>query len=143
VNDDVWNLARYGVFDVVFCCGLLYHLDRPKQFLNLLAAQTRKVLFIRTATAPDAPEATITIHEGLRGKWFSEAPIARSETALWASWENTKSFWPEKSCLIEAIRDAGFAMVFEQYDALEDIAGSIKSRANNRSMLVGLKVEGA
>ena len=26
VNDDVWNLERHGIFDVIFCCGLLYHL---------------------------------------------------------------------------------------------------------------------
>jgi tRNA G46 methylase TrmB len=27
VQDDVWNLAAYGPFDAIFCCGLLYHLD--------------------------------------------------------------------------------------------------------------------
>ena len=54
VNDDVWNLERYGIFDVVFCCGLLYHLDRPKQFLHLLASQTRRALLIKTATAHDS-----------------------------------------------------------------------------------------
>jgi len=32
VQDDAWNLARYGTFDAIFCCGLLYHLDRPSQF---------------------------------------------------------------------------------------------------------------
>jgi hypothetical protein len=145
VNDDVWNLERYGIFDVVFCCGLLYHLDRPKQFLHLLASQTRRALLIKTATAHDSLEGTVlpevTTHEGLRGRWFSEAPIAKSETALWASWENTKSFWPEKGCLIEAIRDVGFPMVFEQFDALGEIPASLKGRTSNRSMLVGLKTQ--
>jgi SAM-dependent methyltransferase len=145
VNDDVWNLERYGIFDVVFCCGLLYHLDRPKQFLHLLASQTRRALLIKTATAHDSLEGTVlpevTTHEGLRGRWFSEAPIAKSETALWASWENTKSFWPEKGCLIEAIRAVGFPMVFEQFDALGEIPASLKGRTSNRSMLVGLKTQ--
>src|SRR6516225_770308 len=27
VFDNAWNIARYGSFDAVFCCGLLYHLD--------------------------------------------------------------------------------------------------------------------
>ena len=31
VKDDVLNITKYGVFDVVFCCGLLYHLDKPAQ----------------------------------------------------------------------------------------------------------------
>jgi len=145
VNDDVWNLERYGIFDVVFCCGLLYHLDRPKQFLHLLASQTRRALLIKTATAHDSLEGTVlpevTTHEGLRGRWFSEAPIAKSETALWASWENTKSFWPEKGCLIEAIRAVGFPIVFEQFDALGEIPASLKGRTSNRSMLVGLKTQ--
>ncbi|MBI3796935.1 MAG: methyltransferase domain-containing protein, partial [Deltaproteobacteria bacterium] len=31
VQDDVRNLslAKYGDFDVVLCCGILYHLDAP------------------------------------------------------------------------------------------------------------------
>ena len=121
VNDDVWNVASYGMFDVIFCCGLLYHLDRPKQFLHLLASQTHKAVFIKTATASDRVEGTalseVTTHEGLSGRWFPEPAVPRTENELWASWENTQSFWPEKGSLIEAIRDAGFQMVFEQYDA--------------------------
>lgn len=49
VQDDAQNISRYGVFDAVFCCGLLYHLDRPKEFLETLsAAVTRKVLVLNT-----------------------------------------------------------------------------------------------
>jgi 2-polyprenyl-3-methyl-5-hydroxy-6-metoxy-1,4-benzoquinol methylase len=32
--DDVHNLGNYGVFDVVFCCGVLYHLDAPRKLSN-------------------------------------------------------------------------------------------------------------
>jgi SAM-dependent methyltransferase len=48
VCDDVWNLARYGEFDVVFCCGLLYHLDRPRQFLEMISTLTTKALIVQT-----------------------------------------------------------------------------------------------
>src|SRR5438045_4466239 len=34
VRDDAWNLQTYGPFDVIFCCGLFYHLDRPAEFLR-------------------------------------------------------------------------------------------------------------
>ena len=34
-KDDVWNLPRHGHFSTAFCCGLLYHLDRPAAFVSL------------------------------------------------------------------------------------------------------------
>ena len=99
VRDDAWNLAKYGQFDVVFCCGLFYHLDRPKQFLEVLAATTSRVLILQTHFAVrtrslisylPAPLrqfagtrwrqtstakyslSNLTTHEGLPGRWYSE-----------------------------------------------------------------------
>ena len=34
VRDDVRNIAQYGSFDVVFCCGIYYHLDKPMDFMK-------------------------------------------------------------------------------------------------------------
>jgi len=48
IKDDARNIAKYGVFDVVFCCGLLYHLDKPNEFLNRLSAVTTKLLILQT-----------------------------------------------------------------------------------------------
>ncbi|OBJ11183.1 class I SAM-dependent methyltransferase [Mycobacterium colombiense] len=48
VQDNAMNLARYGVFDAVFCCGLLYHLDRPKEFLETVSGVTSKLLILQT-----------------------------------------------------------------------------------------------
>jgi len=48
VQDNALNIARHGVFDAVFCCGLLYHLDRPKQYLETLSAVTKKLLILQT-----------------------------------------------------------------------------------------------
>ena len=57
VRDDVWNIANHGKFDAVFCCGLLYHLDKPRQFLDLLGTITARALIVQThfSTAPPAP----------------------------------------------------------------------------------------
>ena len=33
---------------MVFCCGLLYHLDKPKEFLDTLSAVTTKLLILQT-----------------------------------------------------------------------------------------------
>lgn len=48
VQDNALNIARHGVFDAVFCSGLLYHLDRPKQYLETLSSVTRKLLILQT-----------------------------------------------------------------------------------------------
>jgi len=48
VQDDAFNIAEYGEFDAVFCCGLLYHLDRPKEFLETLSGVTKKLLILQT-----------------------------------------------------------------------------------------------
>ena len=48
VQDNAWNLADHGRFDAVFCCGLLYHLDQPRKFIDLLGAATKKLLIVQT-----------------------------------------------------------------------------------------------
>ncbi|WP_156946826.1 class I SAM-dependent methyltransferase, partial [Ectothiorhodospira haloalkaliphila] len=35
VKNNAWNIAEYGEFDAIFCCGLLYHIDNPRQYLKL------------------------------------------------------------------------------------------------------------
>ena len=82
-QDDVWNLAHYGLFDAIFCCGIFYHLDRPRQFLGLLADSARRAVLINThfATADTniaGPHelSEIEINEELPGRWFSEKTSA-------------------------------------------------------------------
>jgi SAM-dependent methyltransferase len=101
VRDDVWNIAAYGTFDAVFCCGLFYHLDKPREFLKVLSGVTKRVLILQThfSQAGDSPSVihprrlrralsrifplkntATTTHklsflaenEGLPGRWFSE-----------------------------------------------------------------------
>jgi hypothetical protein len=134
VQDTVWNLADHGVFDAVFCSGLFYHLDRPRAFLDLLTSVTRKVLILQTHFAPAAQDeadrgqrfclSEPTEHEGLQGRWYSEfghqpTPEER-EAANWSSWENNRSFWLQRESLLQAIKDAGFDLVLEQFDGLGD-----------------------
>src|ERR1700733_10384929 len=42
-HDDAWNLDNHGTFDIVFCSGLLYHLDRPRQFVDLMFKACRRL----------------------------------------------------------------------------------------------------
>lgn len=176
VRDDVWNIEKYGPFDATFCCGLFYHLDRPREFLDVLSRVTKRVLILQThfSEAADSPSfihprrlrrlisrvlplkntATTTHklsflkeHEGLPGRWFPEFRSERAfrdrENRRWASWNNRTSFWIQREHLIQAIRDAGFDLALEQFDALgqeialEMTAGSY--RTSGRSTFIGIK----
>jgi SAM-dependent methyltransferase len=175
-RDDVWNIAAHGTFDAVFCCGLFYHLDKPREFLNLLSRVTKRLLILQThfAEAGDSPSfiqprrlrralATIlplkntgtTTHklsllsenEGLPGRWLPEFRNKRAfldrANRRWASWNNKQSFWIQREYLLQAMRDAGFDLVLEQFDglgpniALEMTEGSY--RTSGRSTFLGIK----
>ncbi len=127
VKDNAWNLPSYGSHDVTFCCGLLYHLDRPRSFIKMLGECTKRLLVIQTHFADEQiPESfklsPITQHEGLEGRWYREYDGTMSERDLeklrWTSWENSNSFWLKRSSLLQAISEAGFDTVLEQFDGL-------------------------
>ncbi len=100
-RDDVWNIAAHGSFDAVFCCGLFYHLDKPREFLKLLSQVTKRLLILQThfSEARDSPSfiqprrlrralarvlplkntgttthklSFMSRHEGLPGRWLPE-----------------------------------------------------------------------
>lgn len=150
VHDDVRNLEQYGQFDVVFCCGLLYHLDSPFEFLLKLGRNTTRLLLLQTHYAehqpnPSYPLSDLAQHEELLGRWYLEAPngqwasLEQMEASLWASWQNTASFWPLKRHLLKAMQSAGFPVVCEQFDALEDIVEDPYIERHSRSTFVGIK----
>jgi 2-polyprenyl-3-methyl-5-hydroxy-6-metoxy-1,4-benzoquinol methylase len=99
VRDDAWNVAKYGPFDAIFCCGLFYHLDRPKQYLQQLSNCTRRLLILQTHFSTAEASTTsylpsivrkvlarggaksttakyilspMTEHDTLRGRWYTE-----------------------------------------------------------------------
>jgi 2-polyprenyl-3-methyl-5-hydroxy-6-metoxy-1,4-benzoquinol methylase len=99
VQDNALNIANHGVFDAVFCCGLFYHLDYPKKYLETLSSVTNKLLILQTHFSIITPAdkrlklpttvrqftdrvlrrepvkfqlSAPTEHEGLPGRWFTE-----------------------------------------------------------------------
>lgn len=149
VKDDVWNLARYGEFDAVFCCGLLYHLDRPQEFLKLVSANCRRAALFNTHFAPRGKTDRFSLspvceHEGLQGRWYAEFPEgdAGRDDMRWASWNNSRSFWLLREHLAKAIAQAGFPLVFEQLDFLGDVPATTEREyhaTHHRCMFVGVK----
>lgn len=139
VCDDVRNLEKYGKSDAIFCCGILYHLDEPRKFLEQMSRACERVLIIDTHVAAEQPNRTFTVsevtqNEGLAGRWFAEIPSDKGrQQDKWSSWDNAKSFWPMKRDLVEAVRQLGFSIVFE-YPIYEP-----HREATDRVTIVGVK----
>jgi hypothetical protein len=129
VKDDCWNMGRLARFNIVFCCGLLYHLDRPKQFIDLMASRCSEMLVLDThfATETDTIEhalSPLVENDGLRGRWFVEydqSVETKNENAKWTAWDNRQSFWPLKSELVRALAEAGFSCIYEIHDSLTSV----------------------
>jgi SAM-dependent methyltransferase len=133
-QDDVLNVERYGRFDGVFCCGLLYHLDKPREYLKVLGGITRKVLILQThfALTDDFNQlglsdtrfqlSPLEENEGIQGRWYEEfnedTKVSDKDNMRWSSWENHRSFWPTKEYLLQSMYDAGFDLVMEEFDSL-------------------------
>jgi len=151
INDDVWNIGKYGPFDVIFCCGILYHLDNPARFVSMLSQHCNKALIINTHFASvnandNFPLGELTDHEGLPGRWFHEYdPVVDTnlEDYKWAAWSNPRSFWVCREYILQMLKDSGFDLVFEQFDFLGDQIAkeSIEGfyATHNRGMFVGIK----
>ena len=66
VHDDVKNMDNYPPFDVVFCSGLLYHLDQPVSFLHQLGKQAKKMLIVNSHYALSED----TFYDSFLHKWI-------------------------------------------------------------------------
>lgn len=143
VQDDVRNIGAHGEFDGVLCAGLLYHLDRPVEFLRTLGEVTRRLLIVSANHATRegrevevfAPllAAELSEHEGRLGRWFGEQP------GPWSSLGNERSFWLEKDDLLRTLIAAGFPSVFQQFDWLADAETSRRLAERMVSVFVALK----
>jgi SAM-dependent methyltransferase len=153
IQDDVWNLAKYGEFDAIFCRGLLYHFDAPRAFINLMASVTKKVLICQTHFSNDEPEqiekyrlSSPAINEEAQGRWYTEFLDQASweqnrDAARWSSWNNQKSFFPKREYILQWIHDAGFNFVLEQFGP-GNIVGAIQQgyyKVHGRGTFIGVK----
>ncbi len=155
VQDNVWNLARHGPFDVVFCNGLYYHVEHPVALMELLASQTRTLLILNTHFATEVRNerhnlSDIDINEGVAGRWYMEfgddQSFGQREIHRESSWDNRRSFWLMKEELLHAMKRFGFDLVFEQFDQLAPrIAEQMRSggyRVHDRGQFIGIKTGG-
>jgi 2-polyprenyl-3-methyl-5-hydroxy-6-metoxy-1,4-benzoquinol methylase len=152
VKDNALNISHHGSFDIMFCSGLLYHLDKPRHFLETLSACTSKLLIVQTHFASTKQQnkfrlSPICENEGLLGRWYQEFSneelFQQREGAKWSSWDNKQSFWVLREHLLKAIHAVGFDLVLEQFDNLgPDIAVNMLDgyyMTDDRGTFIGIK----
>jgi len=149
VRDDARNLGDYPPFDIIFCSGLLYHLDRPASYLRLLASRTRRLLILQTHYAladripADFALSELTQHEGYQGRWYrefaDEVTQEDVEASNWSSYGNPRSFWMERNHLLQGLRDSGFGIVYEQLDFVQNNVTDHYIEEQHRSLFLALK----
>lgn len=124
VQDDVRNLSveKYGLFDVVLCLGILYHLEVPDvfRFVENISEVCQRVAIFDTRIA--AGPTTNFTYKGTKywGNRISEghAPTDTAEQKIkryWASLDNTTSFHLSRTSLYSLLARAGFTSVYECY----------------------------
>jgi len=120
-QDDVRNLSveSYGRFDVVLCLGILYHLDAPDAFafVERIASVCTCAAIFHTHVSSSPLLARPYKDRTYWGRPFLEhLPKASTEEvkgALWASLDNSSSFWMTEASLWNLLQRAGFTSVLE------------------------------
>ena len=121
VQGDMLRIDEYdlGMFDVIVCAGVLYHVDAPdlEPFLASLRRICRGILIIDTHVALEIKEK-FDLPDGptLYGRSIVEHPDhARAEETkakkVWASADTDYSFWVTERSLVNLLNHVGFASV--------------------------------
>lgn len=120
-QDDVRNLSveKYGVFDIVICSGLLYHLPAPDawRLIQSMYSVCRGIVLIDTfvalASRVDVALDGAAYHGHIYGEHGATDGKAEKERKLWASLDNDSSFWFTEPSLLNLLARAGYSSSFE------------------------------
>ena len=90
------SLREVGRFDLVFCFGLLYHLENPMLTIRHLHAMTQKLLLVESVTFPGDEPIMALVDEG-----------HTEDQGL-----NHLAFYPTEACLVKMLYRSGFSCVY-------------------------------
>jgi len=77
------SIRQLGVFDVVLCVGLLYHLENPFAAIRNLRALTGRLLIVESVVVPGTSPAAVLLDEpGGRDQALQDSVLVVSEPAL-------------------------------------------------------------
>jgi SAM-dependent methyltransferase len=120
-HEDVRGVRRaiHGEFDVVYCLGILYHLDAPNVFsvLENIHELCCGMLIVDTRITVD-PDLEVTHgdhrYEGERFREHDDDDSSEDRRSrVLKSIDNTFSFLFTRASLVRVLHDVGFSSVFE------------------------------
>lgn len=91
------GMKSFGKFDLVFCFGLLYHMENPLMAIRHLRAMTNTILFVESVIFPGEEPILALIDESS----YEDQGLSHL------------AFYPTEPCLIKMLYRAGFACVYE------------------------------
>lgn len=123
ILDDVRNLSpeKYGLFDVVLCLGILYHLDAPDvfDFVKRMGSVCSRLLILDTHITERTEVCHTWEGEEYWGWNYREHDPNSTEeervASVWSSIDNEKSFWFTRRSLYNLLQHCGFTTVYECY----------------------------
>ena len=126
---DVRDVTRetYGEFDVVFCLGLLYHLDAPDLFrvLENLHSLCAGMLVVDTLVSLDGGTEAVhggRVYHGERRREHGDEDSAElRRSRVLKSIDNTFSFLLTRESLVRLLADVGFRSVLECHAPAEPL----------------------
>ena len=120
-QEDVRGVSpdTHGEFDVVYCLGLLYHLDGPDLFslLERIYELCGDALMVDTLVSLKGGTEVAhrnSVYEGERHREHDDhdSDVVRRSRVL-RSIDNTFAFRPTRASLVRALHDVGFSSVLE------------------------------
>ena len=90
------QFLQLGTFDLVFCFGLLYHLENPFLTVRYLRKMTKHLLLVEGVIYPGQDPIMGLVDEG-----------PTEDQGL-----NHVAFYPTESCLVKMLYRSGFAQVY-------------------------------
>ena len=96
MNAEDPRLLQFGTFDLVFCFGLLYHLENPFQAIRSMSAMTSNVAMLEGICYPSSESVMVLV----------------DEDDLNDQGVNHIAFYPSELCLLKMLYRAGFASCF-------------------------------
>ena len=119
------DVERHGLFDVVLCLGILYHLDAPDamEFVESIWRVCSRVAIIETHISLGDEVSSTWKGKAYWGAYSQEHDDAATPeqklASLWYSLDNVRSFKFTRASLCNLLRHVGFTSVYESMTPYE------------------------
>lgn len=149
IQENALNISveSHGMFDVIICSGLLYHLTAPDSILLLkkMYKMTKKLIVVDTHIALEPKFNFVFDSEIYWGKIYQEHQKTDSqeikETRILASWDNNESFWFTRPSLLNLFHKIGFTSSYECFGPPHLNFGQSGIEHQDRCTFVAIKGE--